>query len=63
MTKKLCWKAKFRLLSGWMVDRPRFRTRREAVAYALASANRHTVIVDFDVVQRHQAVNSCFCRV
>lgn len=58
----MSWKAKFKLLSGWMVDKPAFRTRREAIGYALAMANRHTVIIDFDVAKRQQRPNSSLIR-
>lgn len=58
----MSWKAKFKLLHGWQVDKPAFRTKRDAVGYALAMANRHTVIVDFDVVKRKRPANSSFVR-
>lgn len=54
----MSWKAKFKMLHGWQVDKPVFPTRREAVAYALAMANRHTVIIDFDVAKRKGKPNS-----
>lgn len=56
----MSWKAKFKLLEGWFTDRPSFRTRREAVGYCLALANRKTVIADFDVVRRKRPANSSF---
>lgn len=58
----MSWKAKFRLLHGWQVDKPAFALKRDAVGYALAMATRHTVIVDFDVVKRKRAPNSSFVR-
>ncbi len=57
----MSWKAKFRSLEGWVTDLPSFPTRKQAVRYALARANRHTRIIDFDVVKCRQTPNSSVC--
>jgi hypothetical protein len=56
----MSWKIRFKLLEGWLLDQPSFRTRREATAYAIAVASQHMGIVDFDAVKRCGPANSSF---